>query len=141
MVEHVLKTGDIAVATLRRPEVLAELQTRYSSSQLLVLKLDVTKPGEITAAFQAAKTAFGRVDAVFNNAGYSVLGEVEGTPDDAARGMFEVNYWGAAHVSNEAVRFFRDENKPQGGRLVVVSSIVGLAAAPGLGHYTATKHG
>ena len=139
--EHVLRKGDIAVATLRKPEILSDLQGIYPASRLLVLKLDVTKVDEIAAAFAQTKEKFGRVDVVFNNAGYSVLAEVEGTPDDVARAMFEVNFWGATNVSREAVRFFREVNKPAGGRLIISSSIAGVVPAPLMGYYTAAKHG
>nr|VWO98277.1 Uncharacterized protein [Ganoderma boninense] len=90
----------------------------YTAEQLLVLRLDVSKSDEIKAAFVIAKEVFERVDVVFNNAGYAVAGELEGMPDEPARTMFEVDFWGATHVSQEAVRFFRDENEPQGGRLI-----------------------
>ncbi len=91
MTKLVLESGDIAVATLRKPEVLKDLKDKYPPQQLLALKVDVTIPEEIFNAFQRTRETFGRLDVVFNNAGYAVLGEVEGTPDDAARAMFEVN--------------------------------------------------
>ncbi len=142
VVEYVLSKGDIAVATLRKPEALEDLKAEYPPTQLLVLKLDVTKPDEITEAFTKAKEAFGKVDVVFNNAGYGILAEFEGTPEDIARAMFEVNFWGANRISREAIKFFRDVNKPgTGGKLLNVSSMVGLNAAPGLGYYSASKHG
>ncbi len=62
-------------------------------------------------------------------------------PDEPARAMFEVDFWGAAHVSQEAVRFFREENSPQGGRLIQNSAGVGLVVMPVFGFYTAAKHG
>jgi len=139
MTELVLKNGGTAVATLRKPEVLADLSSTYSSDKLLVLKLDVTKPQEIISAFSKAVETFGRIDVVFNNAGMGVLGEVEATGDDAARALFDLNFWGATNVSKEAVRIFRDVNKPIGGRLLQVSSMVGIEGRPGLGYYSATK--
>ena len=141
MARNALGNGDRVVATLRKPEVLQDFASQYPSNQLLVLRLDVTKPQEIKDAFTKAKEAFGRVDVVFNNAGVIVLGEVEGTPDDTARKMFEVNFWGAVHVSQEAVRFFREENNPQGGHLIQNSAAVGIIAYPFLPFYGATKHG
>ena len=90
MTEAALAHGDKVVATLRKPEVLESLQAKYSADKLLVTKLDVTKPDEIESAFAQAKEAFGRVDVVFNNAGWGVIGEIEGTPDDQAHAMFEV---------------------------------------------------
>ena len=108
MTELVLKNGDRAVATLRRPEVLADLASKYGKDKLLVLKLDVTHPEEIKAAFDDAAKHFGRIDVVFNNAGFIAAGETEAISEDSARKMFETNFWGAARVSQEAVRFFRD---------------------------------
>ncbi|KIJ18301.1 hypothetical protein PAXINDRAFT_97721 [Paxillus involutus ATCC 200175] len=49
---------------------------------------------------------------VFNNAGQIVVGEVD------AHKPFDVNFWGAANITKEAVRFFRDVNSPAGGRLL-----------------------
>ncbi|KIJ39287.1 hypothetical protein M422DRAFT_257893, partial [Sphaerobolus stellatus SS14] len=45
--EHALSKGDIVVATLRKPEALADLSKKYDSSKLLVLKLDVKNAAEI----------------------------------------------------------------------------------------------
>ena len=68
-------------------------------------------------------------------------GEVEDTPDDVARKLFEVNFWGAANVTREAVRVFREVNQPRGGRLLQMSSITGGKSPPTMGYYGATKHG
>ncbi|KIJ66662.1 hypothetical protein HYDPIDRAFT_26098 [Hydnomerulius pinastri MD-312] len=141
MAELLLKKGDKVVATLRKPEALASLSSRYSRDQLLVLKLDVTKDDDIKAAFVEAHKAFGRIDVVFNNAGFLVIGEVEGASEANARRLFETNFWGAASVSKEAVRFFREVNEPSGGRLLQVSSAVGLQGFAGVGFYSATKFG
>ncbi|KAF8996911.1 NAD(P)-binding protein [Cyathus striatus] len=139
VVKYVLSKGDIAVATLRKPEALSELTAQYGPSQLLVVKLDVAKPDEITSAFAAAIEKFGRIDVVYNNAGYGFLAEFESTPDDFARSMFEVNFWGAANVSREAIRVFRDVNKPSGGRLLQASSVAGFTGTPTCSYYSASK--
>ena len=142
MTRRGLENGDIAVATLRKPEVLNDLVAQYGPDRLLVLTLDVTKPTEIKAAFASAKAAFGRVDIVFNNAGFLLLGESENMPDDQARKMFEVIFWGAAHVLQEAVRFMREVNPPGvGGRVVQITSGTGFVGWPACGFYSASKHG
>lgn len=142
MTRAVLDKGDIAVATLRRPEVLADLKARYPADRLLVLKVDVSVHNDIIAAFQKTKEVFGRLDVVVSNAGYVVLGEIEGTPDDAARALFDVNFWGATHVLQEAVRFLREENEPgKGGRIIQITSGTGLFGFPSCGFYSASKHG
>ncbi len=141
MARVALANGERVVATLRKPEALNAFKAEYTPEQLLVLRLDVSKPDEIKAAFATAKATFGRVDVVFNNAGYAVVGELEGMPDELARTMFEVDFWGAAHVSQEAVRFFREENSPRGGRLIQNSAGVGLVTLPIMGLYASAKHG
>ena len=141
MTKLALKKGDIVVATARKPEVLDDLKAEYPSSQLITLQLDVSDPQHVKDAFKQAKASFGRVDVVFSNAGYGVLGEVEATPEDEARAMFDTNFWGAATVGREAVRFFREENRPSGGFLIVTSSVVGVQATAGGGYYSASKHG
>ena len=55
--------------------------------------------------------------------------------------MFDVNFWGATNVSREAIRFFREENTPRGGRLIVTSSMVAISAVPSMAYYSATKAG
>ena len=141
LVELILKGGDIAVATLRSPSALDDLKQAYDESKLLVLPLDVTNVEQIKTSFQAATDKYGRIDFVYNLAGYSLIAEVEGTPEEDARALFEVNFWGATRVSNEAVRVFREVNKPQGGHLFVITSLVGLKAIAGTGFYSASKHG
>lgn len=141
MTELVLENGDIAVATLRDPRSLSELSSKYPSSHLLVIPLDVTRTPEIKAAFAAAVKAFGKVDIVFNNAGSFQSGEAEAIPEEEARKVFDVNFWGAANVSLEAIKVFREVNKPQGGRLITLSSATGFAPLPGVSFYVASKFG
>ena len=141
MTELALAKGDKVIATLRKPEALNDLKSLHSSNRLLILKLDVTKPDEILTAFAKGKEVFGKIDVVFNNAGWAIVGDLEATPEDEARKMFDTNFWGSANVSREAVRFFREENKPCGGRLLVNSSMTGIRATAGMAYYSASKHG
>jgi len=138
MTEYLLKIGHKVVATLRKPEAISDLATRYPPTQLLVVKVDVTNEADITAAFAKAKEVFGRIDVVFNNAGISIVGEVESVDEADARDLLDVNFWGAVRVTKEALRFFREVNKPVGGRLLQVSSGVLEGRAAG-GFYVASK--
>ena len=118
-----------------------DLAKQYPEDRLLILKLDVTKPEEIAAVMNTVQHKFGRIDVVFNNAGFGVGGEVESIPEAVARAQLDTNFWGAVNVSKEAVRFFREINKPAGGRLINNSSICGLIAYPALSYYVASKFG
>jgi len=141
MAKTVLDNGDIAIATLRNPSALDGLKANYPSDKLHILKLDVVDKDDITAAFKYAEDNLGRIDIVFNNAGQSMLAEVEGSPDEVAKKLFDVNFWGSMNVSKEAIRFFREVNNPQGGRLWNVSSTAGIVPFASLGYYSTSKHG
>ncbi|MBE7212385.1 MAG: SDR family NAD(P)-dependent oxidoreductase [Gluconacetobacter diazotrophicus] len=88
----------------------------------------VTHPGRVLApsasiAAQAHKH-FSRFDAVLNNAGYSLAGAVEGVGEAAVRAVFDTNYFGPLRVIQAALSLLR----PQGGRIVGISSGVGPEA-------------
>lgn len=140
MTEYALDKGHKVVATLLDPIDLRQLQSKYPSTRLLVLKLDVIIPAEISHAFLKAKEAFGRIDVVFNNAGRNLVGEIEGTPEKIAREIFDINFWGANNVSVEAVKFFREVNGPSiGGCLLVLTSSAAYMSATAMGFYSASK--
>ncbi len=90
MLECAIRKRDTVVAAVRRPETMTKLQTEYTKDRLLVVKVDVSKSDQVNAAFDTVKKAFRRIDVVYNNAGYAIVGEVEVVPLEAARGIFEV---------------------------------------------------
>ena len=124
------------------PPLLDDLVAQYPSDRLLVLKVDVDQPQQVLDAFARAKDAFGRLDVIVNNAAWATNAEIESVREEDARAMFETNFWGAYHVTREAVRFLREVNPPGvGGRLLQVSSVSGMSGIPGLGFYSASKFG
>jgi len=139
--EAALVQGDVVIATLRKPEALASLIERYPASQLHVVKVDTTKREDIEAAFTYAKAKLGQVDVVFNNAAVAFVSELETTPEADSRSLFDVNFWGAIYVTQEAVKFFREVNAPgTGGFLLQCSSIAGIVSFPGFSICGAFKH-
>ncbi|KAJ6579589.1 hypothetical protein DFH09DRAFT_1360814 [Mycena vulgaris] len=140
LVKAILAAGERVVATLRKPELFKDLQAQHPHDQLLVQRLDVTDVAGISAVFDAARTHFGRLDVVVNNAGYGILAEIEATPDEAARHNFEVQFWGPVNITREAIKFMRDVNpKGHGGLIINVSSAGGYLANPALAFYNASK--
>lgn len=132
MTEYVLRNGDIAVATLRNPETISDLASRYLADKLLVLKLDARNKRDIADAFAKTKEAFGRIDFVFNNAGYHIVSEAEGVSGSDARDMLDVNFWGAVNVTKLAVKFLREANPPGvGGSILQMSYVKDREVAPG----------
>ncbi|PPQ96649.1 hypothetical protein CVT26_010639 [Gymnopilus dilepis] len=144
LVHELLDAGHSVIACSRRPDILqAELKNKYQDTTLdrvLVVKLDVTDPEDVKIAFAQALDKFQRIDVVVNNAGYTVVAEVEASPIGDARAQFEVMFWGVVHVSKEAVRIFRDINPPGAGGLILnVSSTGGYSAQPTISFYNAAK--
>ncbi|KJA23930.1 hypothetical protein HYPSUDRAFT_39445 [Hypholoma sublateritium FD-334 SS-4] len=144
LLHEALSAGHSVVATTRKPAPLqAELDSKYDLGTLkrvLVLKLDVTDPEDVKAAFAKATEKFGRVDIVVNNAGYAIVAEVEAAPLEGAHAQFDVMFWGPVHISKEAMRIFREVNPAgEGGAIFNISSSGGYNAQPNLAYYNAAK--
>ncbi|KDQ64701.1 hypothetical protein JAAARDRAFT_52649 [Jaapia argillacea MUCL 33604] len=140
IVTEALAAGNRVVATLRNPDVIKYLTSQYGADKLLIYQVDVTKPEEVAAAFDATQATFGSLDVVVNNAGYGLISEVEGTPDEEARRQLEVNFWGAVHVTRNALRFFREVNpQGKGGLIFHISSMGGFVGNPASAFYSASK--
>ncbi|EKM52014.1 uncharacterized protein PHACADRAFT_262462 [Phanerochaete carnosa HHB-10118-sp] len=140
LLDAVLAANERAVATLRKPEVLAEYKNKYPASQLLILHLDVTSIEQIDTAFAKVKEHFGRLDVVVNNAGYALVAEIENTPEDEGRHCFETCFWGPFHICQRAIPFMRDVNPAGvGGRILNISTCGGYSAVPTLSVYNGAK--
>ena len=99
---------------------------------------DVANPAAILAAVDACWETYGRLDAVFANAGYGLFDKVLQTPDVQARAMFDVNYFGTAYTLNAA--YPRLLQTPGGlGHMLVCASAASEIGVPMLGVYSATK--
>ncbi|GAA6005759.1 hypothetical protein JCM10207_005324 [Rhodosporidiobolus poonsookiae] len=136
LVEAALARGEIVVATLRKPEALDDLKSKYGSEQLLVLPFDITKSDQIQDVFDKAVAAFGKIDIVVNNAGVTLIGEVETSTAEQARALFDTNFFAPLEIAKFAVGFFR---KQGGGILLQNTSSSATNAVAGLGIYSASK--
>lgn len=122
-------------ATARKP---ADLERLRGEGMAGALYLDYREPDSIRAAFDAVMAATGgRLDALVNNGAYSQPGAVEDLPTEALREQFEANVFGWHELTRLAIPAMRRQG---GGRIVQVSSILGLVPAPIRGAYVASKH-
>lgn len=101
LVDILLANGERVVATCRDPSVHDSLARSRYKDQLLAHKLDVTKEDQVKAALAAGVERFGQIDVVVNNAGIALFGEMESTPEEDARYIMEVQFWGPIHVMKE----------------------------------------
>jgi NAD(P)-dependent dehydrogenase (short-subunit alcohol dehydrogenase family) len=137
LVEHLLMRGDTVAATLRRPEQLDELATRYGD-QLWRRALDVTDFDAIRSVVREAFDALGRIDVIVSNAGYGVSGAAEDLSDNDVDELIATNLTGSIQLARAAVPHLRAQG---GGLLMQMSSMGGQITFPSYSVYHATKWG
>lgn len=133
--EAALKRGDKVAATARKLESIADLKDKYGEN-VLTLKLDVSQPAQVISAVNEAYDHFGRLDIVFNNAGYSLVGTIEEATSDDIRALYETNVLGPVSVIQAALPLLRKQGK---GHILGSSSGVGHLAYPVIGYYCSSK--
>lgn len=99
--------------------------------------VDVTKQETISACVDKIIKEQGRIDVLFNNAGFGLYGSVEETTMEDARYQFEVNLFGLASVTQLVLPHMREKKS---GTIINTSSVGGKVYTPLGAWYHATKH-
>ncbi|QBJ85248.1 SDR family NAD(P)-dependent oxidoreductase [Chryseobacterium gleum] len=133
--EAALKRGDKVAATARDISSIATLKETYGD-QVLILELDVTNVTQVQNAITRANEYFGRLDIVFNNAGYSLVGTIEESGTDEVKALYETNIIGPVHVIQAALPILRAQGY---GHILGTSSAVGIYSNPLIGYYCSSK--
>lgn len=121
----------------RREAPLAETA---GDSDALVLPCDVSNEAEVEAAFAKAAAHWGRIDALFNNAGVTLPGApIDEIDVDAFRNLIDINVVGAFIAARAAFGQMRRQD-PQGGRIINNGSISAYVPRWGSVPYTTSKH-
>ena len=105
---------------------------------LHAVQCDVTDSAAVDAAFSQVESEHGPVEVVVANAGVTQDGLLMRMPEDAFTSVLDANLTGAWRVTQRATRGMM---KARFGRLIYVSSVVGLMGAPGQVNYAASKAG
>ena len=135
LAEAVASAGDQVLATARRPETLDDLRQRFPRA-VLTCQLDVRDAAACAAAVELAVDRFGGVDVLVNNAGYGLLGAVEEVTDDELDAQFQTLFFAPWRLTRLVLPLMRAQGN---GHVLMVSSMVGRMALPGLGAYAAAK--
>src|SRR3954471_1413031 len=107
IVRAALGAGHAVVATRRNPDAVAKAIDAGKSDDLLVVKLDVTKPDDAKAAVAAATARFGRIDVLVNNAANFYAGFFEEISPDDFRAQIETNLFGPLNVTRAVLPIMR----------------------------------
>jgi NAD(P)-dependent dehydrogenase (short-subunit alcohol dehydrogenase family) len=97
---------------------------------------DVSDEAAVRAALARGAAAHGRFDVVFSNAGIS--GDIAPLTEFPSAGfarVLAVHVLGAFHVLKHGIPYV-----PDGGSIVITSSVVGLIGAPEIAAYATAKH-
>lgn len=135
VVEAALAAGNRVVATARRPEQLQDLVQRYGDN-VRAIRQDVTNSEEAEAAVTTATEAFGRLDVVVNNAGYSQFGPFEQISADDFKAIVDTCFYGVVYTTRAVLPVMR---KQRSGVIFQVSSVGGRVTRPGNSPYHAAK--
>ena len=118
------------VATCRRPDDIAARRAEGMECHHLELSDE-----DSVARLADQVLAGGPLDALVNNAAFALPGAVEDMPRGALRAIFEANLFGTHDLTVRLIPHFRKG----GGRVVNISSVLGLVGIRWRGPYVATK--
>jgi len=131
-----LATGNKVIATGRNTDKVT--QALGEAKDLLVVKLDVTKPVEAEAAVKAAVDRFGRIDVLVNNAASFYAGYFEELTPEQIERQLAASLFGPMNVTRVVLPVMR---KQRSGHVVSISSSAGLTSFEFCSAYSASKFG
>jgi NAD(P)-dependent dehydrogenase (short-subunit alcohol dehydrogenase family) len=116
--------------TSRRPPATRSPGIEY-------LTCDVTSDESVKAAVGDVLSKTGRIDLLVNNAGVGLVAGAEESSLEQAKSLFDVNLFGVIRMTKAVLPAMR---RQRAGRIVNISSVMGLIPAPFLALYAASKH-
>ena len=102
-----------------------------------MLVCDVTDDASVRGTVAEVLKQAGRIDLLVNNAGIGLLGGAEESSTAQAQALFDVNVFGVTRVTNAVLPAMRARGR---GRIINMSSILGLIPSPYNALYASTKH-
>ncbi len=134
LVRLLISLGHKVAATSRS---VAELEKVVGTQPgLLPLQVDITKYESVKEAVGKAVEAFGRLDVVVNNAGYSLFGSMEEVSEAEFRQSLDVNLVGPVNVIRAVMPFLRGQ---QSGHVINISSLAGYKGYGNAASYCTAK--
>ena len=132
LAEGFLRDGAKVLAADIQEEGLASL----TAAGALTQRTDVRQPDQVQALIERAKDETGRVDALFNNAGFGALTRVEDLAPGEFERMIEVHVFGAVYGMRAAIPLMRAQGR---GRIINTLSRAAETCGPRNAAYSAAK--
>jgi short-subunit dehydrogenase len=128
--QALVQAGYTVFGTSRTPDA-------KTTDGVTMLPLDVTSDTSVSELVSAVLAATGQIDLLVNNAGLGLIGGAEESSIAQVQALFDVNLFGVIRLTNATLPAMRERRQ---GRIVNISSVLGLIPAPYSAHYSATKH-
>ena len=126
----------VAISGTRR-EALEALAAELGE-RVHVLPCNLAEKAEVEALVPAAESAMGQLDILVNNAGVTKDGLFMRMKDDDWDAVLAINLTSAFRLSRAALKGMM---KRRFGRIIGITSVVGVTGNPGQGNYAASKAG
>jgi NAD(P)-dependent dehydrogenase (short-subunit alcohol dehydrogenase family) len=120
----------------RDEEELARAREHFVSADVMTMRCDVRRRGDVRATIDAILDRWSAIDVLINNAGVIQVGPLEHMTTEDFENAMATHFWGPLHLMFELVPAMRRRGF---GRIVNVASIGGRIAVPHLGPYCASK--
>lgn len=127
----------LAARGVERLETLAT-ELRAAGGEAHVLALDVSQPAQVGEQIRALPEDWSEIDILVNNAGITRDGLLARMSLEQWSQVLDTNLTGSYAVTRELVRGMM---RKRWGRILLVSSVVGLMGNPGQTNYGASKAG
>ncbi|MDP3557197.1 MAG: oxidoreductase [Bacteroidota bacterium] len=131
--KELIQQGHTVYTVARRIDQMQDLKTLGGHP----IQMDITNVSDIQNAVDTIIKQEGKIDVLWNNAGYGLYGAVEDVPLEEARRQFEVNLFGLAAITQIVVPYMR---KAKAGTIINTSSMGGKMYTPMGAWYHASKH-
>ncbi|XP_036240850.1 dehydrogenase/reductase SDR family member 7 [Molothrus aeneus] len=137
------KLGALLAISARREDELQRVKKKclqissLSENDILVLRLDLTDRSSHEAATNSVLKHFGKIDVLVNNGGRSQRSLFVDTNLDVYNAIIELNYLGTISLTKYVLNHMIQRKK---GKIVTVSSVMGIMGAPLATGYCASKH-
>lgn len=131
--QDLIKAGHTVYAVARSVDKMKDLEAMGGH----VMKMDVTNEEDIERVVAKVIEEQGRIDVLWNNAGYGLYGPVEDLSMEKAQQQFEVNVYGVARLTKKVLPYMR---RQKDGLIINTSSMGGKIYTPLGAWYHASKH-
>ena len=139
--QELAKSGfNIAINYRTETEEMQELKKEIEANNVkcLFVKADISKFEETEKMVKEVIENFGKIDVLVNNAGVTKDGLIMRMKEDAFKQVIDINLVGTFNVTRNIVPYMV---KQRSGRIINITSVVGLVGNAGQSNYSASKAG